>query len=581
MMQSMPETWRKVKLGDLTLPVDRKDPATHFAETFNYIDISAVDNATKRVVGNLEQNVNEAPSRARQMVFPGDVLVSTVRPGLNAVAAVPAGLTNAVASTGFCVLRPQTVLLLSDYLRHFVITRPFVLSLVSRQKGGSYPAVTDDDVRSVPVPLPPLSEQQRIVEILQEAEEIRRLRVEAEAKTAELILATFFHFFGDESKQHKSLPMRELVEEFRYGTSQSSGERGTKTLRIPNVLGDRISFEDLVKVEESDASLERLRLKTGDLLFVRTNGNPDNVGRCGVFDAEDANLEIGDNTPIIFASYLIRARLKPELMRPWFLHAYLRSPIGRARILKQARTAAGQYNINTEGLGAIKVPVPPLALQDRFLLEASKNRQITEMIRLSERHMTALAESLSAHAFSGKLTATWREANSEQLAHQASERDGALLSIRKQTVSFAANPPPPPSIEIVFSDRTDGIYSDLNREQHFLLNKIDRMFAGVDYGRYFTAEKIADEVEGPLHRNPQGVLAHLQVFAARGLLIPVSRRRKEATGSPFAGCYRLPLKVSKGQSFSGEEDIELPEQPGDDVRGELMKIQRRLATGAI
>jgi len=555
MMQSMPVAWRKVKLGDLTLPVDRKDPAAQFAETFNYIDISAVDNASKRVVGNLEQKVSEAPSRARQIIFPGDVLVSTVRPGLNTVAAVPSGLTNAVASTGFCVLRSQPAVLSPEYLRHFVVTSPFVQSLVSRQKGGAYPAVTDDDVRNVPIPLPPLSEQQRIVEILQEADEIRRLRAEAEAKTAELIPATFFHFFGDESKQHKSLPMRELVEEFRYGTSQSSGERGTTTLRIPNVLGDRISFEDLVKVEESDASLERLRLKTGDLLFVRTNGNPDNVGRCGVFDADDANLEIGDNTPIIFASYLIRARLKPELIRPWFLHAYLRSPIGRARILKQARTAAGQYNINTEGLGAIKVPVPPLALQDRFLLEALKNRQITEMIRLSERQMTALAESLSAHAFSGKLTADWREANSEQLTRDAIERDKALRSAHKQIVSIAASPTSRAFVEVIFKDRTDGIYSDLNHEQHLLLREIKKMVGGVDYIRYFNARMLGDYLDKPpLRKNPQAIEGHLAVLAVRGLLIPVSREEqtKDTGEYLFGNAYRLPLKDKEVLLGDGE-----------------------------
>ena len=105
-----------VKLRDLTLAIERRDPAKQFELSFNYIDISAIDNASKRVIGNLEQSVNEAPSRARQLVYPGDVLVSTVRPGLNAVAAVPYGLPNAIASTGFCVLRPQPTVLSPEFL---------------------------------------------------------------------------------------------------------------------------------------------------------------------------------------------------------------------------------------------------------------------------------------------------------------------------------------------------------------------------------------------------------------------------------------------------------------------------------
>jgi type I restriction enzyme S subunit len=179
-------------------------------------------------------------------------------------------------------------------------------------------------------------------------------------------------------------------------------------------------------VDEKDDALNRLLLRTGDILFVRTNGNPDYVGRSCIFDEQEAEYVIGTNTPIIFASYLIRARLKTNRIRPWYLHAYLRSPLGRARILKQTRTAAGQYNINTEGLGAIRVPVPPLDLQDRFLLEAASTNLIAELSRKSEKQMVALYRSLSVHAFSGKLTADWRETHKDMLAIEARDRDNAL-----------------------------------------------------------------------------------------------------------------------------------------------------------
>jgi Restriction endonuclease S subunits len=583
MIATLPTTWTSAKLSDICQINPRGKSGLADDDEVTFVPMAAVSEFSGTIV-----SPETRPLREVQKGFTpfqeGDVLFAKITPCMeNGKAVIARNLVNqrGYGSTEFHVMRP-TPLVIAEWIFAIIRTKEFRRAAASSFQGAvGQQRVTASFLESFRIPLPPLSEQQRIVEILQEAEGIRRLRAEAEAKTAELGSATFFHFFGDESKQHKSLPLRELVEEFRYGTSQPSGERGATTLRIPNVLGDRISFEDLVRVEENDAALERLRLQTGDMLFVRTNGNPDYVGRCGVFDVEDASLNIGDNSPVIYASYLIRARLKSEIMRPWFLHAYLKSPIGRARILKQARTAAGQYNINTEGLGAIKVPVPSLALQDRFLLEALENRQITEKIRLSERNMTAFEESLSAHAFSGRLTADWRDTNSEQIAYEASERDQALYSTRKQIVSYATSPEYRGIVEVIFKDRTDGIYSDLNSEQRFLLREVNRMFAGVDYGRYFTAEKIADEIEGPLHRNPQGVLAHLQVFAVRGLLIPVSRRRKDATGSPFAGCYRLPLKASGGRTFSGVEDIELPEQPGDDVRGELMKIQRRLATGTI
>ncbi|MBI5016041.1 MAG: restriction endonuclease subunit S [Deltaproteobacteria bacterium] len=572
MMSAMPRSWGLVKLGDLTLPVERKDPRSLFGDTFHYIDISAVGNVSKRVVGDTALKVDEAPSRARQVVYPGDVLVSTVRPGLNAVATVPAHLTDTIASTGFCVLRPRSDMLLPSYLFHFVTTDPFAQVLVSRQKGGAYPAVTDDDVRSVSIPLPPLGEQQRIVEILQEAEEIRRLRAEAEAKTAELIPAMFFQSFGDEADRFQNRPLRELVYEFRYGTSQSSGDTGATTLRIPNILGDRISFDDLVNVNESEESVERLQLKTGDMLFVRTNGNPEYIGRCCVFDEEDAVRETGPGRPVIFASYLIRARLRSNHIRPWFLHAYLRSPLGRARVLKQARTAAGQYNINIEGLGAIQVPVPPIDLQDRFLLAATEAQQIREFVRRSGAQMAALSRTLFARAFSGQLTAAWRDSYQELLAHEAQDRDAALKQAGA-TISRLRRPTMQDEIDAMLRDRTDGIYSELNREQRLLLREIQRMAGGVPYARYFSAQQLSDYLrEGPLHRNPQAVEGHLAVLAARGLVVPVSREEQtEDTGEfVFGNAYRLPL-----DDYEPREGEEGEPRVGDHAR--LRELERLAA----
>lgn len=423
------------------------------------------------------------------------------------------------------------------------------------------PGLNRDDLSNFTFPLPPLSEQQRIVEILQEAEAIRRLRAEAEAKTAELIPAAFFKFFGDAEKQFESRPMRELVSEFRYGTSQSSGERGTTTLRIPNILGNRISFEDLVNVDEQDKSLERLLLETGDMLFVRTNGNPDYVGRCGVFDLDDAKRALGGAVPVIFASYLIRARLKLNLMRPWFLHAFLRSPIGRARVLKQARTAAGQYNINTQGLGAIRVPVPPLELQDKFLLEAFETQQITEMVRLSEKQLANLGASLSAHAFSGKLSQDWRDAHAGKLAVEARERDAALKQAGATVIR--ARPATIQEEQSIWEQRTDGIYSDLNREQRDLLVRIQQRVGGVGYARYFSAQSLSQTLEGGLRRNPQAIESHLAVFAARGLIIPVSREEQtEDTGEfVFGNAYRLPLK-DRAERLADEAGAILTDEHG-------------------
>ena len=107
-------------LGSCVLRVETWNPLRAAPdEEFRYIDLSAVDQDTKSITEAREIACAEAPSRARQLVRTGDVLVSTVRPNLNGVARVPNDLNGATASTGFCVLRPdpEVAVHLSEVLR--------------------------------------------------------------------------------------------------------------------------------------------------------------------------------------------------------------------------------------------------------------------------------------------------------------------------------------------------------------------------------------------------------------------------------------------------------------------------------
>jgi type I restriction enzyme S subunit len=99
-------TMRHVSIGDAVGAVRTWNPASLPDCNFAYIDLSAVDQQEKRVASTTLLKGSEAPSRARQLVEEGDVLVSTVRPNLNGVAKVTGEVDGAPAATGFCVLRP-------------------------------------------------------------------------------------------------------------------------------------------------------------------------------------------------------------------------------------------------------------------------------------------------------------------------------------------------------------------------------------------------------------------------------------------------------------------------------------------
>lgn len=95
------------------------NPKTKPDKEFWYIDISAVDNTTKTITSPFKTNGKTASVRARQVVHKNDVIVSTTRPNLNAVAIVPSNLHGEICSTGFCVLRCGSELN-PDYLFSFV-----------------------------------------------------------------------------------------------------------------------------------------------------------------------------------------------------------------------------------------------------------------------------------------------------------------------------------------------------------------------------------------------------------------------------------------------------------------------------
>ena len=164
----LPEGWRWASLGDVCeKQVKSYDPGKHPDKPFRYIDITSVDNQAKRITTARTLLGKEAPSRARQVIQAGDVLVSTTRPNLNAVAFVPDELDGELCSTGFCVLRAGTDIIPS-FLFAFIQSSEFVASLSELVKGALYPAVTDGQVRNQIIPLPPIVEQMHIAHILTE-----------------------------------------------------------------------------------------------------------------------------------------------------------------------------------------------------------------------------------------------------------------------------------------------------------------------------------------------------------------------------------------------------------------------------
>ncbi|HIF9343065.1 TPA: restriction endonuclease subunit S [Photobacterium damselae] len=163
-MSELPKGWVVSKIDLLCSKPEQLKPEA--SRKFNYIDISSVNRETKTICEPSEIFGKDAPSRARKIVNTGDVLVSMTRPNLNAVAKVPDKYNGQIASTGFDVLKP--ILIEPNWLFSVVKSKSFIDSISGTTIGALYPACKASDIRGYEMPVPPLNEQKRIVEKLDE-----------------------------------------------------------------------------------------------------------------------------------------------------------------------------------------------------------------------------------------------------------------------------------------------------------------------------------------------------------------------------------------------------------------------------
>jgi len=165
--RSLPDSWEWMTIGDVTSPIEKVDPTQKPDKEFTYLDIASIDNTVHKITEPKSYYGVDAPSRARQLVQANDVVFSTVRTYLEKIAQVPEIYDGQIASTGFSVLRANETVL-PKYLFHYSLSKEFLEPLNELQRGTSYPAVRDNDVRAQLIPIAPLPEQERIVNRIEE-----------------------------------------------------------------------------------------------------------------------------------------------------------------------------------------------------------------------------------------------------------------------------------------------------------------------------------------------------------------------------------------------------------------------------
>ncbi len=392
----------RVAIGDCVRPVETWNPSKGAGdEEFSYIDLSAIDQERKQIAEARSIACAEAPSRARQLVEEGDVLISTVRPNLNGVARVGLEHHGATASTGFCVLRPAPGKLDSGFAFQWVKSQAFVSDMVSKATGASYPAVSDRIVLESKIPLPPLPEQRRIAAILDQADALRTKRREALAQLDSLTQSIFIEMFGDSGVNPMGWPQPCLGELMESGPQNGLYKRstdygtGTPILRIDAFYDGAVTkLTTLKRVRVTADEVRIFGLAAEDVVINRVN-SIEYLGKSALIpDLQE---------PTVFESNMMRFKVASERVLPIYLVAFLQTPFIKEQIRAASKDAVNQSSINQQDVKAFKINVPPLALQQTFAtrIQAVESLKTTHRAALTE--LDALFASLQHRAFAGAL----------------------------------------------------------------------------------------------------------------------------------------------------------------------------------
>ncbi len=394
-------SWPVKQLGDVLQRTESVDPRSLGKSKFCYIDVSSVSNETLSIEEVQTLAVSDAPSRARRFVRNGDVLFATIRPTLRRIAIVPEDLDKEICSTGYLVLRPRPELS-NRFVFYFLQSQKFMAAMEELQKGASYPAVTDAEVRMQRLPIPPLAEQHRIVAILDEAfagiatakANVEKSLCDAREVSESISEQVLDSGGGDE------LPLESVAADdcsLSYGIVQPGNdlEGGLPVVRPVDLTRDVITLDGLKRIDpELALGYQRTKLQGGELLLC-VRGTTGTVSIAAP-ELEGANVTRG----------IVPIRFNPEQVTSPFGYHLMKSAAVQSQIRENTYgTALMQINIGD--LRNIKVKIPPLSQQNEIAKRLDTLREEAAHIQsLYTRKLAALdqlKQSLLQRAFSGQL----------------------------------------------------------------------------------------------------------------------------------------------------------------------------------
>jgi type I restriction enzyme S subunit len=287
---------------------------------------------------------------------------------------------------------------LLHFFRHLALSRAFA----QRSRGVGIHHIGRAALASWPVPLPPLADQQRIVEILED----HLSCLDRALESLEQVRTRFTKMIavGVESDARiRTAPRRSLgeilAEPLSNGRSVKDATHGFPVLRLTALRNSRIDLSQRKIGAWSAREAERFLVHAGDFFVARGNGSLKRVGRGG--------LVVDDPDGVAYPDTLIRVRSDCAAVDPAYLAIVWDSREIRQQIEGRARTTAGIYKINQRDLEGVTLPVPTLeeqvAVVESTTARRSEISHISIAVESARVRAGALRQSLLDSAFSGRL----------------------------------------------------------------------------------------------------------------------------------------------------------------------------------
>ncbi|MCW6032431.1 restriction endonuclease subunit S [Pantoea sp. JK] len=455
----LPETWVQARLTDVCelnprlLAHQRPEDDT----TVTFVPMSAVDEH-RGVIDKAETRMFAEVAKGYTSFRDHDVLFAKVTPCMeNGKAAIARNLNNGLGfgSTEFHVLRSNNVVL-PEYIFSFIRQKAFRERAASAFVGtGGLQRVPPDFLSRVKIPLPTLLEQQRIVDVLQQAEVVERCRGQFDELLVRVKRQLFVEMFGDPNPKFNSRwPI------VRLGKFVTVATGGTPSRAQADSYGSAHAW--VKSTDLKDGLIDTTEERVSELGIQRSNAKlyPKQTVMLAMYGQGQTRGRTGKLLIEAACNQACAALLPSEELLPDYLWIWLQLSYESVRALGRG---GQQENLNLDIVRGIQLSKPPVPLQQEFSRRLTGLLDLFKQSRDAREQLTAMLEVLRIDALTGEATAVWREQHADEIV-EGSRARATLLRERGAKTTLNTN------VVVTSSIQTDSI---THPERHWLLSELN------------------------------------------------------------------------------------------------------------